>query len=154
MSSPSRAFANAASGPWLFPRPLHLINLLKSLTRTSIVRVISDNDCPTLISEQHYQAFVAALGRTNSTDNISLLSTIDVQGFHVKPTFVKHLVSQIRSSKLTKLVSLSLQNCSIQDAEGQDLCKIVILGKRTPNLKKLCLAKNQLGFKFGASLIA
>ena len=28
------------------------------------------------------------------------------------------------------------------------------MGKQTPCLKTLCLAKNQLGFKFGASLIA
>ena len=42
----------------------------------------------------------------------------------------------------------------IQDNEGQELCKAVILGKSTPNLKILNLSKNQLGFKFGASLIA
>ena len=31
---------------------------------------------------------------------------------------------------------------------------MVILGRKTPNLKTLNLSKNQLGFKFGASLIA
>ena len=37
-----------------------------------------------------------------------LLGTIDVQGFHMKPSFVKLLITQIRSKLFTKLMSLSL----------------------------------------------
>ena len=65
MHSPQKSFAQLAL-PWSFPRPTHLFNLLKSLTKVKILRVISDVDCATFITEQHYQAFINSIGRSAS----------------------------------------------------------------------------------------
>jgi len=62
----------------------------------------------------------------------ALLSNIEIQGFHMKPSFFKHLIAVIEAKKLTNLVNLQLTNCAIQDPEGHDLCKALILGRDTP----------------------
>ena len=45
-------------------------------------------------------------------------------------------------------------SCAIQDAEGSMLLKVIIHGRKTPNLRAVNLSKNLLGFKFGSGLIA
>ena len=67
MHSPSKSFANA-SAQWTFPKPYYLIALLKSVTRTATLKVICDSECPTFVTETHYQALIAALGRAKPDD--------------------------------------------------------------------------------------
>ena len=69
----------------------------------------------------------------------ALLSTIDFQGFHAKPSFFKSLVNSIANGRLANIVTLSLTNCGIQDTEGQSICKVVIMGRLTPQLRSLVL---------------
>ena len=63
ISSPSAAMATHGIY-WTFPKPVHLINLLKCLSKTTIVRIISDKDCPNFIGESYYLAFVNSLSRS------------------------------------------------------------------------------------------
>ena len=48
----------------------------------------------------------------------NVFSNIEIQGFQIKPSFIKHLVEAMKAEKFTHLIVLSMPNCAIQDTEG------------------------------------
>jgi Ran GTPase-activating protein (RanGAP) involved in mRNA processing and transport len=51
-------------------------------------------------------------------------------------------------------VHLNIQSCGLQDAEGIQLMRALIIGRKTPMLESVGLSRNQLGPKFGQQLIS
>ena len=129
------------------PRAHYLISLLKSLNMCKSIKLTCNSESYPIVHENQYKSLILSITRKPSKQSEqltkkTLLQSIEIIGASFKPSFFSLIASVIGQGRLYSITTLNLINCGIQDTEGIQITKAIILDRQTPCLESMSLSRN------------